>query len=54
MLSMTNNITIDNITHDVIVSLLYSALDDADNIADPYERLQMLAELNHACDVFGC
>jgi hypothetical protein len=54
MLSMTNNITIDDITHDVIVCLLYAALDDADNIADPYERLQMVAELNHACDVFGC
>ena len=30
MLSMTNNISIDDITHDVIVCLLYAALDDAE------------------------
>ena len=50
----TFSVTIDNITHEVLICLLYDALDNLNQIHDPYERLQLSAELNHACDMIGC
>lgn len=50
----TFTISIDSITHEVVVCLLYDALDNLEKVADPYERLQLSAELNHACDMIGC
>lgn len=54
MKTNTFSVEIDSITHDVLVCLLYDALDSLEKVDDPYERLQLCAELNHACDMFGC
>ena len=47
-------ITIDDLAHDVIVSVLYDALDRLDMVTNKSEFLRMQAELNHTCEEFGC